>query len=123
MVKVSKWVPCRFSSKRNPKTEILDQLPKNKISTAKVDSTFSYSSGGKFDSTKGIGRTSSNSYSKTISYNQQNYDTIASGKIITGMYTGQLLRMTWSMVEKWKIEMMNYYSIEIRELLLLKTLN
>lgn len=55
-------------------------MPKNKISTAKVDSTFSYSSGGKFDSTKGIGRTSSNSYSKTISYNQQNYDTIASGK-------------------------------------------
>ena len=83
-----------FQVKRNPKTEILDQLPKNKISTAKVDSTFSYSSGGKFDSTKGIGRTSSNSYSKTISYNQQNYDTIASGKIITGMYTGQLLRMT-----------------------------
>ncbi|MBE5661231.1 leukocidin/hemolysin toxin family protein [Staphylococcus sp. SS251] len=69
-----------FQVKRNPKTEILDQLPKNKISTAKVDSTFSYSSGGKFDSTKGIGRTSSNSYSKTISYNQQNYDTIASGK-------------------------------------------
>ncbi|HGL6217979.1 TPA: bi-component leukocidin LukGH subunit H [Staphylococcus aureus] len=69
-----------FQVKRNRKTEILDQLPKNKISTAKVDSTFSYSSGGKFDSTKGIGRTSSNSYSKTISYNQQNYDTIASGK-------------------------------------------
>ncbi|HCY1500773.1 TPA: leukocidin family pore-forming toxin [Staphylococcus aureus] len=69
-----------FQVQRNPKTEILDQLPKNKISTAKVDSTFSYSLGGKFDSTKGIGRTSSNSYSKSISYNQQNYDTIASGK-------------------------------------------
>ncbi|WP_187396447.1 leukocidin family pore-forming toxin, partial [Staphylococcus aureus] len=61
-----------FQVQRNPKTEILDQLPKNKISTAKVDSTFSYSLGGKFDSTKGIGRTSSNSYSKSISYNQQN---------------------------------------------------
>ncbi|WP_187396302.1 leukocidin family pore-forming toxin, partial [Staphylococcus aureus] len=31
-----------FQVQRNPKTEILDQLPKNKISTAKVDSTFSY---------------------------------------------------------------------------------
>ncbi|HDK4867904.1 TPA: leukocidin family pore-forming toxin, partial [Staphylococcus aureus] len=69
-----------FQVKSNRKTEILDQLPKNKISTAKVDSTFSYNSGGKFDSVKGVGRTSSNSYSKTISYNQQNYDTIASGK-------------------------------------------
>ncbi|MGZ1678040.1 leukocidin family pore-forming toxin, partial [Staphylococcus argenteus] len=69
-----------FQVKRNPKTEILDQLPKNKISTAKVDSTFSYTLGGKFDSIKGIGRNSSNSYSQTISYNQQNYDTIASGK-------------------------------------------
>lgn len=98
-------------------------MPKNKISTAKVDSTFSYSSGGKFDSTKGIGRTSSNSYSKTISYNQQNYDTIASGK-------NNNWHVHWSVIAndlkyggEVKIEMMNYYSIEIRELLLLKTLN
>ncbi len=36
-------------------------------------------------------------------------------KIITGMYTGQLLRMT-DMVEKVKNrKMMNYYSIRIRE--------
>lgn len=80
MVKIPEWISRWFSSTKKPKTEILDQLPKNKISTAKVDSTFSYSLGGKFDSTKGIGRTSSNSYSKSISYNQQNYDTIASGK-------------------------------------------
>ncbi|HDZ8768592.1 TPA: leukocidin/hemolysin toxin family protein [Staphylococcus aureus] len=66
--------------KDNDKTEILDQLPKNKISTAKVDSTFSYSVGGKIDSGKSIGGSFSNSYSKSISYNQQNYDTIASGK-------------------------------------------
>ncbi len=38
----------------NPETEVLDQLPKNKISTAKVDSTFSYSSGGNLSTKKDL---------------------------------------------------------------------
>ena len=81
-----------FQVKKKSKTEILDQLPKNKISTAKVDSTFSYSSGGKFDSTKGIGRTSSNSYPKRLVIISKIMTQLPAVKIITGMYTGQLLR-------------------------------
>ncbi|WP_222122743.1 leukocidin family pore-forming toxin, partial [Staphylococcus aureus] len=69
-----------FQVKTNPKTQILHQFPKNKISTPKLHTTFSYTSPRKFHSTKAIPPTSSNTYSKTITYNQQNYHTIASRK-------------------------------------------
>ncbi len=64
MVKYPSEYHVDFQVQRNPKTEILDQLPKNKISTAKVDSTFSYSLGGKSIQQKVLDEHHLNSYSQ-----------------------------------------------------------
>lgn len=68
----------RIHVKDNPKTEILDYLPKNNIESVDVSETFGYNIGGSISSNESGSITGGVNYSKTINYKQNNYRTLLS---------------------------------------------
>ncbi len=57
----------------DPNVDLINYLPKNKIDSVNVSQTLGYNIGGNFNSGPSTGGNGSFNYSKTISYNQQNY--------------------------------------------------
>ncbi|WP_114604080.1 leukocidin family pore-forming toxin [Staphylococcus sp. EZ-P03] len=69
----------RVDVKNNPKTEILDYLPKNNIESVNVTETFGYNIGGSISSNQSGNINGGQNYSKTINYKQTNYRTLLNG--------------------------------------------
>ncbi|HDE6470009.1 TPA: Panton-Valentine bi-component leukocidin subunit S [Staphylococcus aureus] len=74
-IKAMRW-PFQYNiglKTNDPNVDLINYLPKNKIDSVNVSQTLGYNIGGNFNSGPSTGGNGSFNYSKTISYNQQNY--------------------------------------------------